>query len=151
VILLVLFRIFAAVSNPIPKANSFAIAVRSWLNQNRGMSDQFWDIGQVPLRNFDWLPFNPLWSPSLVFQYRTRGGTCCPGGILLRFGPYQIRARQATSPDGIQPSPPFHHCSNHNIDPHHSQITSRRMRDYLSQRHKPNSTSQRMERRVRHS
>jgi hypothetical protein len=27
-----------------------------------------WDIGQVPLINFDWLSFTPLWSFSLVFQ-----------------------------------------------------------------------------------
>jgi hypothetical protein len=28
-----------------------------------------WDIGQVPLRNLDWLPFTPaLWSPSPVLQ-----------------------------------------------------------------------------------
>jgi hypothetical protein len=27
-----------------------------------------WDIGQVPVRNFNCLPFTPLWSPSLVLQ-----------------------------------------------------------------------------------
>jgi hypothetical protein len=62
--------------------------------------------------------------------HRTRGGTCCPGVSI--------------SPDEIQPSPPFQPCSNHSIDPHHSQITSRWMGDHLSQRHKTNSTSQRM-------
>jgi hypothetical protein len=83
--------------------------------------------------------------------YRTSGGTCCPGCLLLRFGPEQIRAWQATSPDRIQLSPPFHPCSNHSIDPHHNQITSRWMGDHFSQSHKPNLTSQRMERFVWHS
>jgi hypothetical protein len=32
--------------------------------------DLFWDICQVLVRNFDWLPFtpSPLWSPSLILQ-----------------------------------------------------------------------------------
>jgi hypothetical protein len=34
----------------------------------RGVSGSIWDIGQVPIRNFDWLPFTPLWSPSPVLQ-----------------------------------------------------------------------------------
>jgi hypothetical protein len=25
-----------------------------------------WDIGQVPSKNFNWLPFTPLWSSYLV-------------------------------------------------------------------------------------
>jgi hypothetical protein len=29
---------------------------------------QVWDIGQVTVSNFDWLPFTPLWSPSPVLQ-----------------------------------------------------------------------------------
>jgi hypothetical protein len=34
-----------------------------------GVSDfQVWDIGQVTVSNFDWLPFTPLWSPSPVLQ-----------------------------------------------------------------------------------
>jgi hypothetical protein len=33
------------------------------------MSDfQVWDIGQVTVSNFDWLPFTPLWSPSPVLH-----------------------------------------------------------------------------------
>jgi hypothetical protein len=32
------------------------------------VSGQFWDMGRVPSRNFDWLPFNPLWSSSPVLQ-----------------------------------------------------------------------------------
>jgi hypothetical protein len=30
-----------------------------WSSYKRGASSQFWDIGQVPARNFDWLPFTP--------------------------------------------------------------------------------------------
>jgi hypothetical protein len=29
---------------------------------------EVWDIGQVTVSNFDWLPFTPLWSPSPVLQ-----------------------------------------------------------------------------------
>jgi hypothetical protein len=31
-------------------------------------SGRFRDIGQVLVRNFDWLSFTPVWSPSLVIQ-----------------------------------------------------------------------------------
>jgi hypothetical protein len=35
----------------------------------KGMSNfEVWDIGQVTVSNFDWLPFTPLWSPSPVLQ-----------------------------------------------------------------------------------
>jgi hypothetical protein len=35
----------------------------------KDLSDfQVWDIGQVHVSNFDWLPFTPLWSPSLVLH-----------------------------------------------------------------------------------
>jgi hypothetical protein len=35
-----------------------------------GVSDfQVWDIGQVTMSNFDWLPFTPLWSPSPVLHH----------------------------------------------------------------------------------
>jgi hypothetical protein len=37
-------------------------------HKKRGASGRFWDICQVPVRNFNWLPFTPLWSPSLVLQ-----------------------------------------------------------------------------------
>jgi hypothetical protein len=53
VVLLALFCVSAAVPNPVPEADSFAIAVRSWPSWKRGASDRFWDIGQVPVRNFD--------------------------------------------------------------------------------------------------
>jgi hypothetical protein len=32
------------------------------------VSGSVWDIGQVSMRNFDWLPFTPLWSPSPILQ-----------------------------------------------------------------------------------
>jgi hypothetical protein len=44
-----------------------SIANQSWACSKRGVSSWFWDIGQVPLRNFDWLPFTPLWSPLRCF------------------------------------------------------------------------------------
>jgi hypothetical protein len=80
--------------------------------------------------------------------YRTRGGTCCPRVSTPKIRSLVDSSLQVTSPDGIQPSPPFYPCSNHSIDPHYGQITSRWMGDHISQRHKPNSTSQRMERLV---
>jgi hypothetical protein len=69
VVLLAPFCVSVAVPNPVPKVDRFAIAVRSWPRWKRGESDQFWDIGQVLQKNFDWLPFTPLWSPSLVLQF----------------------------------------------------------------------------------
>jgi hypothetical protein len=86
-----------------------------------------------------------------VVPYQTRDGTCYPRESTSKIRSLADSSRQTTSPDEIQPSPPFQPCSNHSIDPHHGQITSRRMGDHHSQRHKPNSTSQRMERLVRHS
>jgi hypothetical protein len=68
VVLLALFHVSATVPNPVSKANSFAITVRPWPSWKRGASGRFQDIGQVPARNFDWLPFTPLWSPSPVLQ-----------------------------------------------------------------------------------
>jgi hypothetical protein len=35
--------------------------------EERGVG-RFWDIGRVPLRNFDWLPFTPLWSSAPTLQ-----------------------------------------------------------------------------------
>jgi hypothetical protein len=83
--------------------------------------------------------------------YRTCGGTCCPGVSTPK-----IRSLADSSMVGhITLRNPtistFQPCSNHNIDSHHGQITSWRMCDHRSQRHKPNSTSQRMERLVRYS
>jgi hypothetical protein len=83
--------------------------------------------------------------------YQTRGGTCCPGASTPK-----IRFLVDSSMTNHIPwwNPTFSTVptlSNHKIDPHHGQITSRRMGDHLSRRQKPNSTSQRMERLVRHS
>jgi hypothetical protein len=63
VVLLTLFRASTAIPNPVLRADSLCIARWSWPSQKRGVSSQFRDIGQVPVRNFDWLPFTPLWSP----------------------------------------------------------------------------------------
>jgi hypothetical protein len=74
--------------------------------------------------------------------YWTRGDTCCP-----RVSTPKIRSLadlSTTCHDAINHLHHSNHCSNHNIDPHHSQLTSRRMGDQLSQGHKPNLTSQRM-------
>jgi hypothetical protein len=39
-------------------------------NWAEGVSDfDVWDIGQVTVSNFDWLPFTPLWLPSPVLQH----------------------------------------------------------------------------------
>jgi hypothetical protein len=39
----------------------------------REVSGWFWDIGQVPVRNFDWLPFTPplvaVSGPSYIYIY----------------------------------------------------------------------------------
>jgi hypothetical protein len=86
-----------------------------------------------------------------VVSYRTRGGTCCLRVSTPKIWSLADQAWQTTSPDGTQPSPPYQPCSNHSIDPHHGQMASQWMGDHLSQRHKPNSTSQWMERFVRHS
>jgi hypothetical protein len=84
-------------------------------------------------------------------SYWTRGGTCCPGVSTPKIWSLADSSMKTTSPDGIQPSPPFQPCSNHIIYLHHGQTTSWQMGDHLSQRHKPNWTSQRMERLIRHS
>jgi hypothetical protein len=60
-----------AVPNPILRANSRSMAMWSWSSYKRGVSVSVWDIGQVPIMNFDWLAFTPLWSPSPVLQYHS--------------------------------------------------------------------------------
>jgi hypothetical protein len=49
----------------LPKAEDLSVFLKA-----EGVSDfQVWDIGQVTVSNFDWLPFTPpLWSPSPVLQ-----------------------------------------------------------------------------------
>jgi hypothetical protein len=69
VVLLAPIRVSAAVPNPVLRAdsclNSYVVLV---VLEERGV-DLIWDIGQVPAKNFDWLPFiPPLWSPSPVLQ-----------------------------------------------------------------------------------
>jgi hypothetical protein len=59
VISLAPFRVSGVVPSPLPKADSLSIANQSWTRYKRGVSGWFWDIGRVPLRNFDWLPFTP--------------------------------------------------------------------------------------------
>jgi hypothetical protein len=74
-----------------------------------------------------------------VIPYRTGGGTCCPMVSTPKI--QSLADSSMTWHDGINH---LNHCSNHSIDPHHGQLTSRWMEHHLSQRHKPNSTSQRM-------
>jgi hypothetical protein len=98
----------------------------------------------------DTQPIGYLTSKQAI-PYRTRGSTCCPGVSTPKI---QSLADSSIKNHITWRNPtvsPFHPCSNHNIDPHHGQITSQWMGDHLSQRQKPNSTSQRMERLVRHS
>jgi hypothetical protein len=56
-----------------------SIANQSWVCSKRGVSGWFWDIGQVPLRNFDWLPFTPPLVASSVLHKVTLG--VCFGGL----------------------------------------------------------------------
>jgi hypothetical protein len=56
-----------------PKAEDLSVrAARQDLSvfpKAEDLSDfQVWDIGQVPVSNFDWIPFTPLWSPSLFLH-----------------------------------------------------------------------------------
>jgi hypothetical protein len=68
-----------------------------------------------------------------VVPYRTRGSICCPGvstpmTVLSRF--------EHEKPHYLTGSNRLHHfkaCSNHNIEPHHDHLTSRRMEDQHSQ------------------
>jgi hypothetical protein len=59
VFLLTPIHVSATIPNLVLRTDSFAIAVWSWMSQKRWASVSVWDIGQVPVRNFDWLPFNP--------------------------------------------------------------------------------------------
>jgi hypothetical protein len=51
-----------------PRTDRLSIARWFWPSQKRGSSGLIWDIGQVPVMNFDWLSFNPLLLPSPVLQ-----------------------------------------------------------------------------------
>jgi hypothetical protein len=63
-----------------------------------------------------------------VVPYRTRGGTYCPEVSTPNIQ-YLVDS-STTCHDDINDLHHFNHCSNHNIDPHHGQITSRRMEDH---------------------
>jgi hypothetical protein len=82
-----------------------------------------------------------------VIPYQTSGDTCCP-----RVSTAKIRSladSSTTCHDGINHLQHSNHYSNHNIDPHTvNSHLDRWETTKLSQRHKPNSTSQRMERLV---
>jgi hypothetical protein len=48
----------------LPKAEDLSVFLKA-----EGVSDfEVWDIGQVTVSNFDWLPFTLLWSPSPILQ-----------------------------------------------------------------------------------
>jgi hypothetical protein len=55
-----------------------------------------------------------------AIPYRTRGGTCCPVVSTPKIWSLVDWSMKISTPNGIQPSPPFQPCSNHSIDPHHS-------------------------------
>jgi hypothetical protein len=77
-----------------------------------------------------------------AISYQTRGGTCCPGVSTPKIR--SLADSSITCYDGINHLCHSNHCSNHSIDPH--TVTSRLdgwKTTTLSQRHKPNSTSQR--------
>jgi hypothetical protein len=82
-----------------------------------------------------------------VVPYRICGGTYCPGVSTPKI--WSLADSSTTCHDNINHLHYSNRCSNHNIDPHtvnshlHGWKTTT-----LSQRHKPNSTSQRMKRLV---
>jgi hypothetical protein len=83
-----------------------------------------------------------------VVSYQTRGGTCCPGVSTPKIR--SLADLTTTCHAGINH---LHHsncCLNHSIDPHTVTLHLDGWKTTtLSQRHKPNSTSQRIERLVR--
>jgi hypothetical protein len=91
----------------------------------------------------DTLPIVLLISRQAI-PYRTRGGTCCLGVSTSKIR--SLADLSTTCHGGINHLHHSNHCSNHSIDP----LTVNSYLDgwdttTLSQRHKPNSTSQRME------
>jgi hypothetical protein len=91
----------------------------------------------------DTLPIVFLISKQVV-PYQTRGGTCCPGVSTPKI--WYLADLITTSHDDINHLHHSDHCSNHNIDPHiiNSHLDGWKT-TIISQRHKPNSTLQRME------
>jgi hypothetical protein len=82
-----------------------------------------------------------------VILYWTCGGTCCPGVSTHKLR--SLADLSTTCHDGIIHLHHSNRCSNHNIDPHtvNSHLDGWKT-TILSQRHKPNSSSQRMKRLV---
>jgi hypothetical protein len=80
-----------------------------------------------------------------AISYRKRGGTCCHGVSTPKIR--SLVDSSTTCHDSINHLHHSNYCSNHNIDPHTviSHLDGWKTTT-LSQRHKPNSTSQRMER-----
>jgi hypothetical protein len=79
-----------------------------------------------------------------IIPYRTRGGTCCPAVSTHKI--WSLADSSTTCHNGINHLHHSNHCSNHNINPHtvKSHLDGWKTTT-LSQRHKPNSISQRME------
>jgi hypothetical protein len=75
-----------------------------------------------------------------AIPYRTRGGTCCPRVSTPNIWSLANSSMTNHITYRIQSSPPFQPCSNHSIDPHHGQNTSRQMGDHIS--HKDTSQTQ---------
>jgi hypothetical protein len=91
----------------------------------------------------DTLPIVFLISKQVVL-YWTRYCTYCPRVSTPKI--WSLADLSTTCHDNINHLHHFNHCSNHNIDPHtvKSHLDGWKTTT-LSQRHKPNSTSQRME------
>jgi hypothetical protein len=75
----------------------------------------------------DTLPIAYLISKQVV-PYLKCGGTCCPGVSTpnIQF----LVDSSTTCHDGINNLHHSNHCSNHSIDPHHGQITSRQIEEH---------------------
>jgi hypothetical protein len=82
-----------------------------------------------------------------VIPYRTCGDTCCPGVSTPKI--WSLADSSTTCHEDINHLHNSNHCSNHSIDPHtvNSHLNGWETTT-LSQRHKSNSTSQRIERLV---
>jgi hypothetical protein len=72
-----------------------------------------------------------------VVPYQTHGSTCYLGVCTPRI--QSLANSSTTCHDGINHLHHSNHCSNHTIEAHHGQLTSRWIEDHLSQRHKSTS------------
>jgi hypothetical protein len=93
-------------------------------------------------------PIKQLTRASLISQqaipYWTCDGTCCPWVSTPHIR--SLADLSTTCYDGINHLHHSNHCSNHNINPHKVNSHHDRWKTItLTQRHKPYSTSQRME------